>query len=45
MFLPLELVARSATFWKASRKVATVTAVALEEKEQQTSRVKLALDS
>lgn len=32
MFLPLELVARSATFWKASRKVATVTAVALEEK-------------
>lgn len=32
MFLPRELVAKSATFWKASRKVATVTAVALDEK-------------
>lgn len=31
VFLPRELVARSATFWKASRNVATATTVALWE--------------
>lgn len=39
MFLPRELVAKSATFWKASRKVATVTAVALDEKINKEERL------
>lgn len=34
LFLPLELVARSATFWKASRKTCTATAVALGQENR-----------
>lgn len=34
IFVPRELVARSATFWKASRKVATATTVALGQKRK-----------
>lgn len=37
IFLPRELVARSATFWKASRNVATATTVALGRTEEGTS--------